>query len=405
MDIAIQPLKGGNKKNITVTVPGSKSITTRALLLAALAKGQSVLCGVQFSDDCNTFLHCLQALGIATQIEGTTVTVQGCGGVLPVTEATIDVGSAGTAARFLPALLAFFKGSFRVNCSEQMKKRPIEPLIAALRQVGATFEFLEEENCFPFILHGTATPNTQITVDIGASSQFLSALLLSAVCSPRPVKITAKGSHGMAYVQMTLDMMWSFGVNVVEEGESYIIDGQYSAKRYDIEPDVSAACYFYAINKIASTHLSVRGVMPHGMQGDVQFITLLRHFEGGKVDMSAYSDQALTLAAIAPYLKTPTEICNIAHIRKQECDRIHAMVVNLTAMGVKVEERQDGITIYPATPHGAHIQTFGDHRVAMAFAVCGTVTEGIVIEHAEVCRKTFSQFFDVLKEITEQLQS
>jgi 3-phosphoshikimate 1-carboxyvinyltransferase len=300
-------------------------------------------------------------------------------------------------------MLAFQRGSFTMNCSEQMKHRPIKPLIDTLKQLGATFEFLEEENSFPFVLHGTNQPSKKISVEIAASSQFLSGLLMAAVCARYPVQIVAQGAHGMDYVNMTLDMMWSFGVTVQEEEASFTVSGQYLAKTYDIEPDVSAACYFYAINKIAGTELAVKGILPHTMQGDYQFIKLMKDFEGGTVDMAHFSDQALTLAAIAPYLKKPTHICNIAHVRGQECDRISAMCANLQAMGVKVEEHADGVTIYPATPHGATLPTFGDHRVAMAFAVCGTVTQGIAIQNAEVCAKTFPTFFEVLTEITNQL--
>ena len=191
----------------------------------------------------------------------------------------------------------------------------------------------------------------------------------------------------MDYVNMTCDMMWSFGVNIKRVGNKYTVFGGYEPKRYDIEPDISAACYFYAANKILGTDISVRGVMPHTMQGDYKLIQLLKNFDGGEVDMSAFSDQALTLAAIAPYLKNPTTITGIAHIRGQECDRIKAIVTNLTALGVRVEEREDGVKIYPSQPVGCEIETFGDHRVAMAFAITGLRCNGVVIKNAEVCQK------------------
>ncbi len=392
-----------NDEKPVVQVPGSKSITARALLIAAIARGQSILYGVQFSDDCKTFLDCVKALGIGVSVSGTTVKIEGCGGRLPVKAGEINVGSAGTAARFLPAFLAFQNGSYTVNCSEQMKKRPISPLINALRALGARFTFLEEENKFPFIIHGTASPDCNLTVDINESSQFLSALLISAVCAYKPVKINTVGRHGLDYVNMTLDMMWSFGVNVREENGAYIVHGGYTAKRYDIEPDYSAACYFYAANKILGTDISVKGVLPHSMQGDNKFIKLLENFDGGSVDMHAFSDQALTLAAIAPYLSKPTDICNVAHIRRQECDRIAAIVKNLAAMGVKCEERADGVKIYPSQPKPAAIETFGDHRVAMSFALTGLRADGIVIENAEVCSKTFREYFEVWDDLIARL--
>ncbi len=346
MNFEVKNIYGKTKNSpVSVSVPGSKSITARALLLAALADGESTLYGAQLSDDCKTFLNCLKALGIECAADGTTVKIKGCGGKLDCSSAEIDVGSAGTAARFLPAFLAFQRGKFTLNCSEQMKRRPVAPLIETLKTLGAEFTFSEKENSYPFKINGASNPAAELTVDISESSQFLSALLISAVCAGKRVNIKAVGGHGLDYVEMTLNMMWSFGVTVKEEGNTYSVEGGYSAKKYDIEPDVSAACYFYAMNKILGTKATVNGVLAHGMQGDKKFISLLKDFDGGKVDMRDFSDQALTLAAIAPYLSKPTEICGVAHIRRQECDRIHAMRVNLEKMRVGCEERADGIII------------------------------------------------------------
>ncbi|MDE6586073.1 MAG: 3-phosphoshikimate 1-carboxyvinyltransferase [Clostridia bacterium] len=404
MNYSVKNIYGKTNNNkVTVSVPGSKSITARALLLAALAEGTSTLYGAQFSDDCQTFIECLKALKISVEVDGTTVKVTGCGGRLSIKEASLNVGSAGTAARFLPAFLAFQKGKFTLNCSEQMKSRPQAPLINALKSVGAKFTFLEKENSYPFIIEGTDSPETYAEVDVTKSSQYLSAVLMSAVCAKKPFTVKPVGSHGNDYINMTLDMMWSFGVTVEDKDGKYIVDGGYLPKKYDIEPDVSAACYFYAINKILGTNIEVRGIMPHSMQGDIKFINLLKNFNGGKVDMGSFSDQALTLAAIAPYLESPTEICNVAHIRRQECDRINAMAVNLKAMNVKCEEREDGIKIYPSAPKPAHINTFGDHRVAMSFALTGLRSDGIVIENAEVCKKTFKNYFTVLDGVVKDI--
>lgn len=392
-----------NAKSVSVSVPGSKSVTARAMLIAAIGRGTSTLCNAQFSDDCATFLNCLKALGINYIQNGNTLHIEGCNGKLNKKYAEINVGSAGTAARFLPAFLAFQDGEYKLDCSAQMKKRPVAPLIDALKALGARFEFLENENCYPFIIKGAKEINTHIEVDISKSSQYLSALLISAVCAGKKMKITANGTHGKEYVHMTENIMWSFGVTVEESGNTYETEGTYQPVRYHIEPDISAACYFYAINKILGTDIKVDGVMPRSMQGDIKFINLLKNFDGGTVDMSAFSDQALTLAAIAPYLRYPTDICNIKHIRGQECDRISAIVKNLTALGVRCEERDDGVKIYPSAPRPAHIDTFGDHRVAMSFAITGLRADGIIIDRAEVCSKTFSRYFDTLDYITEKL--
>lgn len=394
--------KTGNGK-ISVAVPGSKSITARAFLLAALAQGESVLYGAQFSDDCAVFLNCLKNLGIGCRIDGDAVKIVGCGGVLNKKYAEIDVGSAGTAARFLPAFLAFQDGEYKITCSNQMKSRPVAPLIQTLKSLGARFTFTENENSFPFIIKGTKSPSDRVEVDVTQSSQFLSAMLISAVCARKPFKIKPVGAHGRGYVDMTLDMMWSFGVNAETVDGGYSVYGNYCAKKYDIEPDVSAACYFYAMNKILGTQITVDGVIGDSLQGDIKFINALSAFNGGKIDMHEFSDQTITLAAIAPYLDNPTDICGVAHIRKQECDRIFAIASNLTAMGVRCEETADGVIIYPSQPKPAKINTFGDHRVAMGFALTGLRADGILIENAEVCSKTFKNYFEVLELICRQI--
>mgnify|MGYP002801589469 FL=1 len=303
-----------NKKAV-VAVPGSKSITARALFIAALAKGTSTLYGAGLSDDCLTFIDCLKSLGINVYLNGTTVTVEGCGGRLPVKSGEVYVGSAGTAARFITALLAFSEGEFIVRSSEQMKKRPMGDLISALEKAGACFEFLEREDCFPFKICGTSAPAKEITVDITKSSQFMSAVLMAGVCAAGGMTVKAVGNHGMDYINMTCDIMWSFGVEVsAGDGGVYAVNGTYSARKYDIEPDISAACYFYAINRILGTDIKVKGVMPHTCQGDIQFIKLMQGgFDGGEINMSSFSDQALTMAAIAPYFSKPTHL-SLIHI-------------------------------------------------------------------------------------------
>ncbi len=405
MDYTVKKIYGQIKnRSKTVRVPGSKSITARALLIAALADGKSMLYGAQFSDDCRVFAEALRSLGIKVeQCDDGSVNVYGCGGKIEADGAKVYVGSAGTAARFIPAMLAFSDGEYTFECSEQMKKRPVGPLIRSLEELGASFTFLGEKDSFPFIMRGAKAPSDSVTVNIDKSSQYLSGILISAVCAGKPFKINVEGSHGMDYVNMTVDMMWSFGVDVKVNGSQYTVFGGYEPKRYDIEPDISAACYFYAANKILGTNIKVGGVMPHTLQGDYKFIELIKNFDGGEVDMSSYSDQVLTLAAIAPYFSEPTRICGVGHIRGQECDRIAAAVTNLRTLGIRAEETTDGLIIYPGEPSGGRIKTFGDHRVAMSFAVTGLRCGGVVIEDAEVCSKTFENFFDVLDDVISSL--
>ncbi len=404
MDYKVENIYGKIKNlKADVAVPGSKSITARAMLIAALARGQSILYGAQLSDDCATFLNAVKALGIRADADGNTIKIEGCGGNIPVKKGEVYVGSAGTAARFLTAMLAFCDGEYFLTSSPQMQKRPQKDLICALKDLGADFEFSGEEYCFPFTVRGTKSPSDKVVVDISKSSQFLSALLMAGVLAGKPLAVSYVGNHGTDYVKMTVDMMWSFGADAEEENGVFTVKGSYTGKRYEIEPDVSAACYFYAANRILGTDIRVRGVMPHTMQGDYKFIDLIKDFDGGEADMSAFSDQALTLAAVAPYFSKPTHICNIGHIRRQECDRISAMAENLKRLGVRCTEEENGIIIYPSAPHGAEIETYGDHRVAMAFSLTGLRTDGVTIKNAEVCSKTFKEYFESLDGLIRRL--
>ena len=449
-------------KTIHVKVPGSKSITNRALLLAMLSDGKSHLTGAQFSEDSSHFLQCLSDLSfdVASRPETGEVSVHGLSGRLPVKKASRDVGSAGTAARFLSAVLGVSEGEFFLDASEQMKKRPMAPLLSALQSIGCDISFAEKEGYFPFTLHARGFQNTDLTIDIDKSSQFLSALLIAAPLAKEDVKIKVAGTHGMAYIEMTCRMMKQFGVLTEHPApDTFLIKaGQtYRAQDYAIEPDVSAACYFYALAALSGCSVIVEGVPEQSLQGDTEFLSILEkmgcrvtrtnegicitgpaacaksagvksaeagsetasgsvshasgsvshtsgRLHGLTVDMSSCSDQAITLAAIAPFADSPVTITGIGHIRGQESDRLSAIAENLTAMGIRCEERADSITIYPGVPKPAHIKTHDDHRLAMGFAVTGLFAEGIVIENPFCCKKTFAEFFECLEEAVENLQ-
>lgn len=473
----VKKVKGIKQPSITVNVPGSKSITNRALLLAALANGESVLNGVLFSDDSRHFLDCVQKLGIETKADEAAcqVTVNGHGGLVPVTDAAVYVGSAGTAARFLAAFLGLSDGKHYMDASAQMRKRPMGPLLKTLTGMGASFSFEEKEGHFPFQVtgagllfgadsnlntngkdkHNTDKKNANenvrhntdkqdgndndcsesgnehnrvdVSVNINDSSQFLSALLISLGAYAGESVIHVEGTHGMAYIEMTVRMMEQFGIRVQSENGVYEIapQGGYQAKSYDIEPDVSAACYFYAMAALLNISVTVPGVHEKSLQGDVEFVHILEKMgctyedtpqgicvsgpqdgilKGVDVDMHSCSDQAITLAAIAPFANTPTTIRGIAHIRLQESNRIAAICTELARMGIRCEEGEDSITIWPGEPKPAVIQTYDDHRMAMGFSLVGLRTEGIVIHDPLCCRKTFEQYFDVLDKVVEKLE-
>lgn len=411
-------------QSFCVTVPGSKSITNRALLLAALSQGTCILNGVLFSADSRVFLECLQMLGFSLCIdeEAKQVTIQGTGGCIPNQNAQIYVGSAGTAARFLTVFLAMAGGNYTLDASAQMRKRPMEPLIEALREAGIGIECLEKEGHFPFEIHSQGIGIHNITIDTTVSSQFASALMMSGILAKDGLQIHLTGSRvNGSYIKMTLAMMRQFQIPVALEDGVCRVPGKIRpfAKTYQIEPDVSGAGYFFAMAPLLRSRVQVANVHLDSMQGDIRFLeicrkmgceitdakegvivdgTALEEYPGVEICMKDFSDQTLTLAAIAPFAVSDTKITGIGHIRKQESDRLGVILTELSRMGIDCKElpEEDGILIHPGTVHGAEIETYEDHRVAMAFTLPGLRTGNLVIKNPGCCAKTFETYFEVI---------
>lgn len=419
--------KLNKKNNINASVPGSKSITNRALMLAAMSDGICTLNGVLFSSDSRAFLDCLISLGFSVQIdeESANVVIKGENGRIPNRKATINVQSAGTAARFMTVFLAVAGGDYTLQSSEQMKKRPMSELLGSLTAKGVEIKCLEEEGHFPFEIHSKGIKSGNIKIDTTTSSQYASALLMASVMNGMNVELTGSRVDG-AYIKITTNMLKQFDIDFDREGNTYIIKKQsYICNVYNVEPDMSAACYFYAMAALLGISVTVSGVHEESLQGDVEFVHILEKMgcicedtpegicvskpangilKGVDVNMHSCSDQAITLAAIAPFADTPTTIRGIAHIRLQESNRIAAICTELTRMGIRCEEGEDSITIWPGTPKPALIQTYDDHRMAMGFSLVGLRAEGIVINDPMCCKKTFEHYFDVLDEIVEKIQ-
>lgn len=464
--------KGQVAGEAVVSVPGSKSLTNRALLLAALSEGEVTLEGVLFSDDSRHFLSCLKTLGFALTVDEKKkrVVVKGEGGRIPRKEAVVDVGSAGTAARFITAMLALSDGVYTIQCSEQMEKRPMQPLFDVLDDMGATFSYLHKEGFLPVIVKGNryrqsgadtdvqsgdltvqpeaAVPQSEdtamqsedtatqskselrvdsrqhvrrISMDIRKSTQFLSALLMMLPVQEEDTVIEIEGDKKTgAYIQITMQMLRDFGVEVVFDGEQYHINGCRHMKRehYRIEPDMSAACYFFAAAAITGSRVTVRNISRASVQGDRRFLEVLERmgctvtetqegicvqgtadgvYNGVDVDMNNFSDQALTLAVVAAFAETDTVIRNIAHIRGQESDRMSAIVTELGRCGIHAEQTETDIVIHAGKVHDAVIRTYEDHRVAMAFTLLSLRVKGIVIDNPMCCRKTFENFYDTFE--------
>jgi 3-phosphoshikimate 1-carboxyvinyltransferase len=318
-------------------------------------------------------------------------------------------------------MLAFAGGEYTLRSSLQMEKRPMQPLIAALRAAGVEIICLKNEDCFPFIIRSHGVNVEEMSIDTAVSSQFASAILMSAPLCKKGLKVCLTGNRTEgAYIAITANMLSQFGVRYEKTENTYrVYADRYGIERYEVEPDFSAAGYFFAAGALLNRKTTVKGLHRPAMQGDQKFLDVLSgmgatieenedgisvcgngQLHGITVNMNDFSDQALTLAAIAPFADSPTTITGIGHIRKQECDRIYAMETNLAAMGVKTETREDGITVYPCKKiREATIRTFGDHRVAMSFTVAGLYAGGITIEDPACTKKTFENFFTEVEKI------
>lgn len=414
--------------NFLVEVPGSKSITNRALLIAALCDREVRLNNVLFSEDSRHFMDCLMGLGFKVEIDENTKTVivKGNNGVIPKREASINVGSAGTAARFLTAFLAVSEGEYLVEASPQMAARPMGPLIEALKSLGARFEFMGQPDCLPFRLKGAGSPNKSVLLDAKISSQFLSALLIVGCLGKTGLEVELAGElAARPYIEMTIRMMGEFGVKV--ETDAFRVfkvpPQRYIGKDYQIEPDVSNACYFWAMAVLTGGTALVKGVPVDSLQGDMQFLKVLKDlggrvgeknsgiyvegpsegkFPGIEADLGGTPDQTMTLAALAPYTSSPTVIRNIGLIKYHESNRIDAIITELKRIGIRAEEIDDGLVIHPGEPHAAEIETYNDHRMAMAFALIGLRMPGIKIKNPGCTRKTFENYFEVFDKVVKE---
>ncbi|MDR0287449.1 MAG: 3-phosphoshikimate 1-carboxyvinyltransferase, partial [Clostridiales bacterium] len=328
--------------NCVVEVPGSKSITNRALLLASMAQGKSFLTNVLFSDDSRSFMDCLEVLGYDIKIDENQKAVELYGGT-PKSKAEINVRSAGTSARFLTALLAANKGEYVIEASEQMKLRPMKPLMETLTRLGCRVQYMGREGFLPYKLFGDKLMGGEVVLESGQSSQFTSALLMTGCLYENDLIIKPAGKEiAKSYIDITLKMMEQFGVHAgrTSEGAYFVKSAQkYISRQYKIEPDVSSSCYFYSAAAITGGSVLVKGVYFSSMQGDIKYLEVLKKLgctvgetaegilvkgpEQGKIqgidiDMNDCSDQAITLAAIAPFASSPTIIRNIGHIKYQE---------------------------------------------------------------------------------------
>jgi 3-phosphoshikimate 1-carboxyvinyltransferase len=416
---AVQPLD--RPPDVTIPVPGSKSLTNRALVTAALASGSSRVEGALFADDTEAMLGCLGALGVGMEIdrEGERITVEGCDGALPAGPATLDARLSGTTARFLAPMLALGRGRYVLDAGAPFRARPMGTVLEAVAALGVQVEELGEPGHLPAAL--TARPGQhpgRLAVAGDVSSQFLSGLLLTAPCLPEGLEIDVTTDLvSVPYVQLTLDVMTAFGAHVhrPDQRTFRVAGGGYTATDYAVEPDASAATYFLAAAAITGGRVRVPGLGTGARQGDAAFADVLARMgaevvrdEGGvevvgtgrltgiEVDLADLSDTAQTLAAVAVFAEGPTRVTGIGFIRRKETDRIAAVVTELRRCGIDAEEEADGFVVHPGRPRPATVRTYDDHRMAMSFALLGLMVDGITIADPGCVAKTFPGYFETL---------
>lgn len=403
----------------TVTVPGSKSFTNRALILAAAAKGSSILSGLLRSDDSYWCVDALKRLGVGVEIDGTTVRIEGRDARWPAAEAELFIGSAGTIGRFLPGVLAAApSGTYRVRASRQLEKRPVAPLMDALATLGANVTHHDQPGGYPMTIAAGGLHGGRLSMSGKVSSQFISGMLIAAPLASSAVTLDIVDDIVQSdYVRMTLDAMAAFGAGARHDAglSRFEVEPQrYRGRSYAIEADASTTTYFVALAAVTGGHVVVDNIGTGTRQPDLRFIDVLermgctveRHADriavAGPpklrgnliVDMKPMSDATLTLAALAPFADGPIAMTGVAHIRKHESDRIAVMAEALAKLGVGVEERADGLVVSPGQPHYAELDTHDDHRVAMSLAVLGAKAQGVRLSDPGCVSKTCPVFFE-----------
>lgn len=406
-----------------VEIPGSKSVTARALFLAAAAQGTTTLVRPLSSDDTEGFAEGLLRLGYGVERGPDAWRIEGRPAGPATTDADVYCRDGATTARFLPTLTsAAAHGTYRFDASPQMRRRPLAPLSRALRDLGVDLRHEEAEGHHPLTVTAGGVEGGDVTLDAGQSSQYLTALLLLGPLTRTGLRITVTDLVSAPYIEITLAMMRSFGAEVRRDGNVFeVAPGGYRATTYAVEPDASTASYFFAAAAVTGGEVTVEGLGKNALQGDLAFVDVLRRMGAGvtttadrttvtapgpaglsgiTVNMRDISDTMPTLAAIAPYASGPVRIEDVHNTRVKECDRLEACAQNLRGLGVTVATGPDWIEIQPGTPAPAEITTYGDHRIAMSFAVTGLrIPGGVTFDDPGCVRKTFPDFHEAFAKV------
>lgn len=407
----------------TVEVPGSKSYTQRALIIAALAEGRSTISRVLLSEDTRYLMEALRVLGIEILTSGNDVVIRGTGGKIRNPGQAIYLGNNGTALRFLTTMVSLGKGEFLLEGSSRLRERPLKPLLDALKTLGVPSHSRDNKGYPPVRIDAQGLRGGSVAFTDVESSQYISSLLIGAPYAAEDIEITLQGSTvSEPYIEMTLHIMERFGAEI-ERGEKNrfkVKSGRnYAGQEYIVEGDASSASYFFLAAALCRGRVRVMNINPESLQGDIKFLNIMEGvgcsivrgdswvdviggpLHGGDVvfDMGNMPDMVPTLAVLAAFRQGRTSITNVSHLRLKESDRIAALVNELHRIGVNAKERDDGLVIEGGKPHGAEIETYNDHRIAMSFAIAGLVVPKMKIQDKLCVGKSFPGFWDELKKL------
>ena len=416
--IEVKPL---SHCDAVVTIPGSKSYTHRALILSSLADGESILNNALRCEDTERTTQALMKFGVEVFWESDRVRVLGKGGKFEGTDDGINVGHSGTSMRFLTALASLKKGITLLDGSERLRERPMGELLNGLGELGVKAYFQKGDDCPPVIVESKGLKGGTARIKGRESSQFVSGLLMVAPYALRDVHIEVTGPlSSKPYVDITRDVMSAFGVEIQSQGYSsfFVKAGQrYLPQQYRIEGDASNAAHFFSAAAVCGGRVKVKDLNPVSIQGDIGFLEILERMgcrvtrgsdwievlrgelHGIEIDMNEVPDLVPTLAVTAAFAQGKTVIRNIGHLRLKESDRIHALAVELSKMGIRVKEEEDGLEIEGGKPHGAEVETYDDHRLAMSFAIAGLAVPGVKIKGGRCVDKSFPGFWKALQEL------
>jgi 3-phosphoshikimate 1-carboxyvinyltransferase len=417
----MKEIKAQKIADCRVSVSGSKSYTHRMLIAAALSDGMCIIKNALVSEDTRLTIEALRQMDIQIDFHNDDVRIYGKGGRLGAGHAPIHLGNSGTSMRLLSAVAALGKGTYTLTGTARMQKRPIKDLLDALQQIGVGARSLNDTGCPPVEITGATIRKDQVDINCQKSSQYLSALLLIAPYTHNGLEIRVTGGPvSRPYVDLTIDLMKTFGLNLEREGyQRFNVPGRqiYRAGEYAVEADCSQAAYFWGAAAIGGADIKVMGVNSDSAQGDIRFVDLLQRMgccvsknsDGVRVtgrslsaieaDLADMPDQVPTLAVVAAFARGTTVIKNVAHLKSKESDRLTATVTELKKLGIDAECTANTLVVRGGQPKGAIIETYNDHRIAMSFAIAGLNVPGICIRNESCVEKSFPAFWQVFEEL------